>query len=186
MNFHSQRGEDRWIAENIKLPDHGFYVDIGAAWPDSISNTAFLREKGWQGIQIDADPAYTPLWRNQGLELTVAVVWIEERAAFKVNPEYSGISKIEPGAPLVPARKINDILAEKNVQKIDLLSIDVEGSEYAIMTSLDWDKYAPTVLIWEYNTCGKEDHRLAEFIEKRGYRCVSKTEHNYIHMRDEN
>ena len=31
MNFYSEYGEDRWIAENLKLPDRGFYVDVGCA-----------------------------------------------------------------------------------------------------------------------------------------------------------
>ena len=62
MNFYSEYGEDRWIAENLKLPDRGFYVDVGCAVPGSGSNTAFLRDRGWGGLVIDANPAYAALW----------------------------------------------------------------------------------------------------------------------------
>ena len=74
MRFYSSNGEDKWVAKNITLPKKGFYVDIGAAHPTRMSNTAFLRDMGWEGIQVDADPYWIPYWNKIGLNLINRVI----------------------------------------------------------------------------------------------------------------
>ena len=57
IEFHSQHGEDKWIANNIKnLPDKGFFIDIGAASAIFRNNTYHFEKNGWDGVCIDADP----------------------------------------------------------------------------------------------------------------------------------
>ncbi|MGB7293532.1 MAG: hypothetical protein WBD99_15285 [Thermodesulfobacteriota bacterium] len=54
--FHSQFGEDKYIYENIDLPEQGVFVDVGSGHPTYLSNTYFSEKNGWTGICIDADP----------------------------------------------------------------------------------------------------------------------------------
>ena len=55
----SQELEDKWIDENLILPDKGTFLDIGACYPIYISNTYFFEHnKGWNGLAIEPDPIY--------------------------------------------------------------------------------------------------------------------------------
>ena len=47
--------EDIFINKYLKNIDKGFYVDIGAFNPIRGSNTYLLYQKGWSGINVDAD-----------------------------------------------------------------------------------------------------------------------------------
>jgi hypothetical protein len=40
--FHSQFGEDRYIAENIEFLQRGAFIDIGAGHPTYLSNSYFF------------------------------------------------------------------------------------------------------------------------------------------------
>lgn len=181
-NYQSQFGEDKWLDENLRLPDKGFYLDVGAARPNLISNTSFLRTRGWQGIQIDPNAQYADEWAGIGYPLTVGVVFNGEDKPFK-NYEHPDLSRIEDGGNIVPTINLNQLLESKAVAKIDLLSIDIEGLEYDVLTTLDFGKYSPQVIIWEFNTMGKQDHRLCSFLESLGYKQAHKTFCNYIHVR---
>lgn len=180
-NSCSQFGEDAWIVANLKLPAKGFYLDIGCNRPDLISNTKFLRDMGWQGIQVDADSSFKPLWDEIGFELTVGIVWIEDKTAFHFDNN-KDLSRIVANGQELPAIKLNDLLAKKKCSVIDLLSIDVEGAEYDILNSMDWNKYKPSIIIFEFNTNGHEDHRLCSFLESKGYKPIHKTFANYIYQ----
>jgi hypothetical protein len=64
--FHSQFGEDRYIYNNIDLPEKGIFVDVGAGHPIYLSNTYFFEKNGWTGVCIDADPKqYEHLKKNE-------------------------------------------------------------------------------------------------------------------------
>lgn len=182
MNFYSEYGEDKWLFEHGLIAAKGTYVDIGAAWPTDYSNSALVRDLGWTGIQVDGCAAYKPLWDALGLELIVAVVWTDPQARYAVNPDKPNLSKIHSDGPLVDAKRLNDILSEHAVGKIDLLTVDVEGMEYAIVSTLDFHRHQPYVIVWEYNTLGVKSEQLAPFLEAKGYTCVHKTECNYIHV----
>jgi hypothetical protein len=60
--YYSEYGEDRWVVEHLMLPQRGIYLDVGAGHPEINSNTAFLRDRGWRGLAVDANPDYGPHW----------------------------------------------------------------------------------------------------------------------------
>ena len=59
---------------------------------------------------------------------------------------------------------------------VDYLSLDVEGSEFQILKSLDWDKVKINVLSVEVNHAGEifEGTRndIKNFLASKGYACV--------------
>jgi hypothetical protein len=68
---------------------------------------------------------------------------------------------------------INSLL-NKYVPKgkvIDLLSIDIEGLDLAILKSVDWKKYRPRYLVVE----DLGDTGVKEFLEEKRYRLVGLT-----------
>lgn len=181
MTFHSEYGEDRWLYEQGLLPARGTYVDIGAAWPVEYSNSALLRDLGWKGIQVDGCAQFKPLWDALGLDLIVAVIWTGPEARYAVNADRPNLSKVTPAGEPVPAVTLPELLARHNIGKIDLLTVDVEGAEFDILTTLDFERHRPSLIIWEYNTLGVKNEKLMPYLSEQRYHCIHQTECNYIH-----
>jgi len=68
---------------------------------------------------------------------------------------------------------INNILEENNITNIDYCSIDTEGSEYEILLTLDFSKFAIKVLDVEVNYPASEEARkIVELLSVNGFRLV--------------
>src|SRR4051812_19319948 len=98
MQFYSEYGEDKWCSENLHIPERGFYLDIGAAHPERESNTAFLRDKGWLGLAVDAVSEYAPHWvgRQQFLHAILSPHDVVKFKHIKHNSPASRIVKDDP------------------------------------------------------------------------------------------
>jgi hypothetical protein len=63
-------------------------------------------------------------------------------------------------------------------QKIDLLSIDVEGLDLEVLKSNDWQKYKPVFIMVEdkeFNIAQPEKSTIYSFLQKMNYQLVAKT-----------
>lgn len=153
--FFGEDGCDRWIAENIELPERGFFVDCGCAHPERYSQTAFLRARGWRGLAIDGDPAYAPEWQNIHDTTFVNAVLSggATRLPFLVEPTNSLVSRVHAEGPMVPARPLLSILTEYGVDNINFMAMDVEGMEAEVLTEF-FNKAAvvPRILVVEYHS----------------------------------
>lgn len=184
--FHAQFGEDRWIAENLKLPDNGFYVDLGCAYPHVGSNTAFLRARGWQGLAVDGNDEFIRFWKDvPRTTFAVAVLAGDQTAVpFVVNRKNCWISRIERDstAPLVPAVSLESLLSMHQIGKIDVLSIDLEGAEYNVLMTLSLRHHWPGIIISEFDTENiGEDWRVMDHLLNTGrYELVHTTRSNLI------
>lgn len=169
MKFTSEYQEDKWVAENVVLPDKGFYLDIGCAWPFLYSNTAFLRERGWTGLNIDGNASYAPSWEGVA-PFTNCVIGDGGDVRFIAEgvPELSRIAPASAGGVAVPTRRLDELL--KDVPNVDFVSSDLEGAEFDALKTFPWDKQRPRVIVSEYNTYGiGEDFRVKEMLEAMGY-----------------
>jgi hypothetical protein len=192
--------ESEWFVKNTILTegDHNIYVDLGAAHPSNKSLTSFCRDLGWRGVAIDANPDYAKDWADAGFgsHFVCAVLSDQPTARFVTHensftsrisdlpendhPERWGIKRIE-GRATVP---LEWILKEHEIGKIDLLTCDLEGHEFAVLQTLDWDKHQPSWVIAEYVTAGEGvDIRVAEMLLEKGYEIVHLTGSNIIYRR---
>lgn len=188
--FYSEHGEDRWIAENIflprwgALPPWGTYVDLGCAHPQRYSNTAFLRDLGWRGLAVDGNRDY---WQHWGPEMAGsthfvhAVIGNGEDVPFRIE-ENSALSRIGEGGQMVPSRTLQSILDEYQVGRIDVLSLDLEGSEFDAIQTFNLKLHQPWIIVAEFNTAGLgEDDRLRRLLAKTNrYDMVHATVSNQI------
>jgi len=188
MKFYSEHNEDKWIAENLRLPKKGFYLDVGAAHPTRMSNTAFLRDLGWKGIQIDADPYWIPFWKKKGFDLLSRTIFTDTTVvSLDVNKSAHRLTKVSPDKKdlMVTTTTLNNLLYTNCVEHIDFMSLDVEGLEYDIFKSLS-KRYWPDILIFEYDTIGKKDHRLKKMLDKiPSFKFLHQTENNFIYYHTE-
>lgn len=168
VKSYSQEGEDMILRRFFekKMNQGGFYIDVGAHHPFRFSNTYFFYKKGWSGINIDATPGAMELFskrRSRDLNLEYAIsdsittlpyhIYTEpalntfsEKLANARNDKHRLLQKI-----MIKTSPLSYILDEHLVDntKIDFMSIDVEGFDFQVINSNDWDKYRPTVILIE-------------------------------------
>jgi FkbM family methyltransferase len=193
--FHSQFGEDRFIYKNINLPRNGVFVDVGAGHPTYLSNTYFFEKNGWAGICIDADPTQYELLKKERAHVEWAAISSHEgEIEFSQSyfPTYSSTAgQEEPkglfrvplkGTIKVPSYRLETILEKYQIGQIDLLDIDVEGTELEVWQTLDYEKHKPKVVILEYYTFGVSDdsNKIKRFFENLPYQLVHTTCTNLI------
>lgn len=66
-----------------------------------------------------------------------------------------------------------DLLEKHGVQKIDLLQIDTEGSDYKIIKSIDFDRIRPEIIRYEHVHLNDKDRReCIAILASRGYTVI--------------
>jgi FkbM family methyltransferase len=190
---YSQFGEDA-IARaffEAKKTRRGFYVDVGAHSPKFYSNTYHFYKQGWRGINIEPTPGRIAMFervRPRDVNLELAISDREEELTFFVfeaeglmntaDPRQAEACAAElretPTEVKVRALPLRDALAEHlpSPGRIDLMSVDVEGYDAAVLRSNDWTKYRPDLLMVECLVAGIEEvqrSETAEILDRAGY-----------------
>ena len=195
--IYSQEGEDIILSEFFPNKTDGFYVDVGAHHPMRFSNTHMFYKKGWRGINIDAMPGSMKAFerkRPRDINLEIGVSGKEGEMTFYMfdDPALNGFSMEiskdrdknsnfeiieERKIKTYPLSKILDKYLPKD-QKIDFMSIDVEGLDMMVLESNDWKRYSPRYLLVECIGDTVEDimqDNIYRFLSKKGYKIVGKT-----------
>ncbi len=162
-----QSGEDLVLERYLEGKKNGFYIDIGAHHPTRFSNTYLFYKKGWSGINIDANPGSMKLFnlrrpRDINLEIGISdkkgsllYYQFNEPALNTFNEKEAQLKNVQPycivGEVEVTVNKLGDLLHEylPIEQRIDFLSIDVEGLEMKVLESNDWTCFRPTYILVE-------------------------------------
>lgn len=204
MRFYSQHGEDSVLWKLFKHEDHGFYMEVGSMDGLRNSNTYVFELKGWDGICVEAHPAYAKLNKKNRPKSTVihaavsdkdggnveffASPWgatstLREDFAHKLAARHKHTDFKQYKRMKVPVRTIASILEEHNVDKVDILSIDIEGTEMEALRGIDYSKCKPRVLIIERNFVSDVDE-FQRFMKKQGYHFARKISINHFYCRD--
>ena len=202
----SQEGEDLVLLELLKNKQTGFYVDIGAYHPQRFSNTYLFYLMGWHGINIDAMPGSMQLFnklRPRDINLENPISNTQENLVYFIFHE-AALNTFSQPLALKRHREHNYRLRDKTFLKtvtlasvldrclpdgqvIDFLNIDVEGWDYQVLLSNDWEKYRPKFLLVEdlrtSLTPVIEPSAIQEFLSKQGYQLVARTSRTlFFHM----
>jgi len=191
MKFYSQCGEDKMIYERyFKDKKNGFFIELGAVDGLEFTNTKFFEDTlEWKGILIEPQrnmfekihinrpncKAYNVAITNQVGPLTMLV-------NNNTNPVQAAVSSLERN--IVPefqnrfgltqkiqvnTAKFSDILKENNITKVDLLSLDVEGSEYDVLLTWDWDIPISVILIETLREFESVSEKCRDLLRSKGY-----------------
>lgn len=183
IKSYSQSGEDAWIYNYVTLPMKGVFVDVGAAHPTINSNSYLFENLGWTGLCIDGNDVNkeyfeksrkSSIFVHSVLSDSVKDVWFEkehsyEQSVIRHNPRNN-----------TKTRTLNSILKEYDKELIDLLSVDVNGTEYEVLIGLDFVKHSPQIIILNYNTLSKHDFKALEYLIRQRYKIQALTESNFI------
>ncbi len=204
MRFYSQVGQDKYLLENFfRGKRNGVFLDIGAYDGETFSNSLFFEETmHWTGLCVEPLPsAFAKLrQRRKALCENVALADFEGHAEFidcdagidqkmlsglsshfderhihRLNHVASAAQAIQ-----VPVARLGSLLDKHGLDHIDLCSIDTEGSELAILNTLDFDRHRISVLTIENNF---GESALPDLMAQKGYDFVATLEQDMIFKR---
>ena len=151
----SQGGEDIALIHALSGQKTGKYIDIGAHHPSRFSVTRHLYQLGWTGVNVDANQELIDVFRRVrtkdknicvavGSESAYRFTIFEETAISTLNPEWRdkfiGENNKIAREISVEGRKLRTILDDFQPEnRIDLLSIDAEGSDLQVLESLHFE-----------------------------------------------
>lgn len=164
----------------------GYFVEFGATDGLLNSNSWLLEKKfGWSGIL--AEPAQcwqSSLRANRSAIIDSRAVWSESGKSLAFweteNPELSTLAESSASDHHRSHRRrrteyevetvsLNDLLGfHKAPRKIDLLSVDTEGSELQVLEQFDFSKFSVSTLVVEHNFNG-ERAAIQELCEAQGF-----------------
>jgi FkbM family methyltransferase len=173
--------------------NRGFFVEVGANEPTSrFSQTWHLEQMGWRGILIEPNRALFDeivKQRPNSKAYNVACSSPEKvgfgelkipfmadgeidtgKAALEVEIDHAGFSSYRRESVRVVT--LDSILQDNNVERIDFLSIDVEGTELDVLRGLNLERYRPRLILMEDKLVYLNKHR---WLKSKGYRLVKRT-----------
>jgi FkbM family methyltransferase len=165
ITSYAQNFEDVMLARCFPGP-RGFYIDVGANDPDIDSVTRVFYERGWSGINIEplaSNFARLKKRRPRDVNLHLAAGDSDGTITFYEVAQWHGYSTTDPDiaaqhakdglrviARTIAVRRLEVVLDEHARDKqIDFLSIDVEGTELAVLAGAGLDRHRPKVIVAE-------------------------------------
>ena len=179
----SQFLQDLWVLSELGSKRDGFFVEFGAASGRKFSNT-FVMEKnfGWTGVLAEPNPDFhDQLKKFRDVPLCTDLVYeksgetkqflVHERSMFSRLADEAAVVGEDGVKDVIPLATIslNDLLERYDAPaRVDYISMDVEGAEYSILKSFDFDAHRVTCFTIE---AGDIDDRngILELAEKNGY-----------------
>lgn len=184
MESCSQFGEDKIIFEyfNSMSIKKGYFLEIGANHPTMFSQTWLLEKNGWSGILIEPLPYLAELLKEQRKNSIVfeSAVSSSDKIGhayllIKDDPAESELVFDMPvddnSYKIVQVRTLNEILIEAECDRVDFLSIDIEGMEIEALQEFDFQKFHPKMILIEDHCHNLKKHR---FLKAKGYKIVNR------------
>ena len=194
----SQSGEDTILsyvlnARGIPIKDCS-YLDLGANHAKQYSNTYYFYDKGARGVLVEANPQLIPelkLYRNEDVILNCCIGAAAGEAVDFYILNGDGLStpdkkRVDEVIALNPMLHVDRIVPVKTMTVNSimdtyfegaplLLNIDLEGDDIAILSSIDWEKHRPLMVVIEmipYRprlVVEEKDETIMRFMEGREY-----------------
>ena len=193
--FYSQDKQDKYLERHIfKGYKNGFFIDIGAHDGKSINNTLYFeKNNNWTGVNVEPiKKVYNDLVVNRPncININCAVCNNDGKTEFICNTGYtemiSGIKDTfdprhikrlqreneQHGSTTkiieVETKKLETICDSHKISHINYLSIDVEGAEFEVIKSINFDKVYIDVIGFENNYDDTSIH-IIKYLEERNY-----------------
>ena len=201
MTFYSQDNQDKFLETNVfKGYLNGVFIDVGAHDGVSFNNTLYFEQThNWRGVNVE--PIKTVfdklvLNRPNCININCAVNNNDGTAEFIYNTGYtemiSGLkNEFDPrhmdrlnyenqnygGSTqiiTVDTKKLETICDENNITHINYLSIDVEGAEFEVIKSINFDKIFIDVIGFE-NNYDDNSIDIIQYLQQRDYTIIHKS-----------
>ena len=192
---------------------NGVYIDIGCNHPIKYNNTYLLHKKGWKGINIDLDIESIKefnKFRPQDTNICAAVsakdgkkkniyIYHSRSAINTVSKKLVDKRSTKPKQIVERVtRSLNNIIENTNFKnkKLNLLSIDIENYEYQVLSSFNFNKYKPDVVVAEIHNIKQKDleiytqsldfilkSKIYKLMLKNNYKLVNWIQSDFVFVR---
>jgi FkbM family methyltransferase len=183
---YAQNREDVILSAFFSNKKEGFYVDIGANDPNRDSVTKYFYDLGWTGMNIEPNNRlYKRLKKYRPKDLNINMGISDKRgkllfreykgdglSTFSENEKILLVNESNPLAKdfkdyMVDTERLDNLFSMYNIEKIDFMKIDVEGFEYEVLSSNNWNLYRPKVICIESNHIFKDWKSLLDINKYR-------------------
>lgn len=188
MVSYAQFGEDLLAQELLGYGRSDvYYIDIGAFHPIKKSNTYIFYKRGGKGICIEPNPEAYSLWKQFRPRDTFIPKGVIPQSSdvsswgYRSNPgnaETNHIATLDKGDMLdclhIECATIKEIILNEmpKSQQVDLLSIDCEGMDLAIIQDFPFETIRPKVAIVE-DYVFSENSEVSIATKNKGYLIAS-------------
>jgi FkbM family methyltransferase len=198
--MYSQGNEENLILSYFKS-FKGSVLDIGANDGRTLSNSLKVIELGWSGVMVE--PSKEAFFKLKELHrdnknitcLNYAIAEIEGELEFhesgthlnkgdssllsslKMSETIKWRSSTQFHKTTVKAIPFNKLLKLSPIKNFDLITIDVEGMDFEILTQIDLKKVGCKMLIVETNSI--ENQKFIDYCAKYGMKLFAK---NYMNL----
>jgi FkbM family methyltransferase len=169
------------------LPAKGYFVELGAFHPFLLSQTWTLEQRGWDGLLIEPIPAHAEnLRRNRRARVFQVACGSPQQHGLiqkiSVRGDLSSFCVDQCASIDVRVLTLDSILEEAHAQRIDFLSVDVEGFELDVLQGFSFERYRPGLILLEDFAQNLDKHR---FMRARRYKRVRRTGNNSWYIPEE-
>jgi len=198
LKFYSQIEQDKYFIENIiKYKQNGVFIEIGGYDGITGSNTYFLEKNlYWDGIIVECNPNLVEkckanrncymcdkaLYKKDN-DLVCFIIPMgdeilggkEQLGAIKEDIKPESIVAFEKSYRTkneiyVKTININTLLSERNIYSIDYVSIDVEGAEYSILETWDFNRHKVKFLTVEHGNITSYKNKINNLLTSKGFK----------------
>lgn len=187
-NLYSRHNAELIIRDFFQDRRGGVFLDVGCWHPIEASNTYYLEHHlGWSGIGIDALAEMAPKWRrHRPKSAFLNYVVTDQSGALQkfYRLQMTDISSVErpkvgPGGNpvsatevLVPTITLTKALDDRNVRRLDFMSIDIEGSEMPALRGFDIRRFRPSLVAIEAKPKNRE--AILAYFKEHGYERIER------------
>lgn len=196
--YHSQIAQDYFLDRHVFAGrTGGVFVDVGANDGVSLSNSLFFEaDRSWTGVCIEPQPdvfirlsekrsalcvqaaiGETPgtmpfvVGEGEGAMLSGLRDSYDSRHWTRIE-RYGQTKTIE-----VEVRRLDEVLRSSNIDRVDLLSIDVEGGELGVINSINLAEVGWPIVVMENNFCSWPQVRA---MHRQGYQLLCRIEFDEV------
>jgi len=200
-NNYSQFGEDIFLQKYFNKKK-GFYIDIGCHHPFRYNNTFNLYKKGWSGLNIDlnflsidlfnvmrprdknicsiiSDKEGTINYYVPNKNLLSPEITIDKNFSKKYKKHHGNLYEAFKGNSV--KWKSIERKYRKLLKKVDLLKIDIEGSDLKVLKSINLKKLNSTLIMVEApNSDEVSKKKIINYLKSKKYIIIYDNKLNVI------
>jgi FkbM family methyltransferase len=193
MRSYSQFNIDLYLIDIFKDIKNGFFIEAGANDGVNQSNT-YLIEKflGWNGLLVEPNKhSYSKCVSNRNCFIENYALVSCDYKSDSISGDFDSIYTDESmmggcttkhtNNSVAKAIQLSKLLTKYNIEKVDFLSIDVEGYELNALNGLDLSIHRPKYILYEYHDqFGFIDDYEKYFTDKRYKKVHTFSSHHFL------